>query len=98
MDITKLNHIHFTGIKGVGLTALALCAQDLGIKVTGSDVEEEFVTDETLKKRGIGWRIGFRHENLDIKPDLVVTTGAHGGLNNPEVLVAKELGIPVMTH
>jgi UDP-N-acetylmuramate--alanine ligase len=98
MDITKINHIHFTGIKGVGMTALALCALDLGIKVTGSDVEEEFLTDETLTKRGITWSTEFGVKNLEPKPDLVVTTGAHGGLNNPEVQAARELNIPVMSH
>ncbi len=98
MDITKLNHIHFTGIKGVGMTALALCALDLGITVTGSDVEEEFLTDETLLRRGLAWKTGFSKENLDPRPDLVVTTGAHGGLNNPEVQAARELNIPVMSH
>lgn len=98
MDILNCKHIHFVGIKGVGLTALALCTQDLGIKITGSDIEEEFVTDETLKRRGISWNIGFGEENLKPRPDLVVTTGAHGGLNNPEVVAARDLGIPVMTH
>lgn len=98
MDILKLNHIHFTGIKGVAMTSLALCAQDAGIKVTGSDVEEEFVTDEILKTRNIAWTVGFSGNNLNPKPDLVITTGAHGGLNNPEVLAAKEMGIPVLTH
>lgn len=98
MKITNLNHIHFTGIKGVGMTALALCALDLGIKVTGSDVGEVFVTDETLKKRGIKWSSGFSRDNLIPKPDLVVTTGAHGGLENPEVIAAKSLEIPVLTH
>lgn len=98
MEITKLNHIHFTGIKGVGMTALALMAQDLGIKITGSDVEEVFVTDETLKKRGISWNVGFDPKNLDPKSDLVITTGAHGGLSNPEVVAAKDLGIPVITQ
>lgn len=97
MNIKELSHIHFTGIKGVGMTALALCAQDAGIRVTGSDVGEEFVTDITLKKRNIAPMVGFSKDNLQEKPDLVVTTGAHGGLNNPEVLAAKELGIPVMT-
>lgn len=98
MDILSLKHIHFTGIKGVGMTALALCAQDLGIKVTGSDVAEIFVTDETLQKRGIGWNVGFGEKNLDPRPDLVITTGAHGGLRNPEVVAAQKMGIPVMTH
>lgn len=98
MNILNCKHIHFTGIKGVGLTALALCAQDMGVKVTGSDIDEEFVTDEILKKRGITWSIGFSKENLEPKPDLVVTTGAHGGLANPEVAAAGDMGILVMTH
>lgn len=95
--IFSANHIHFVGIKGVGMTALALCAQDLGIKVTGSDTEEIFVTDETLKKRGITWVTGFNPVNVE-GADLVITTGAHGGLNNPEVVAARNKGIPVLTH
>ncbi len=98
MDIKTLKHIHFTGIKGVGMTALVLCAQDLGIKVTGSDVAEVFVTDETLEKRGIRWNVGFGEKNLDPRPDLVITTGAHGGLRNPEVVAAQKMGIRVLTH
>lgn len=98
MQIKSAKHVHFTGIKGVGMTSLALCCQDLGIKITGSDTEEEFVTDETLIKRGVTWKIGFKREHLDPKPDLLVFTGAHGGFNNPEVLAAKALGIPAISH
>lgn len=97
-DIKNLKHVHFTGIKGVGMTSLALCVKDLGIKVSGSDVEEIFVTDETLKKHQIDWTVGFSEKNLEPKPDLVITTGAHGGFNNPEVAAAKNLGIPIMSH
>lgn len=98
MDIKRLRHIHFVGIVGVGMTALALCAQDLGTKVTGSDAPEAFATDDVLKKRGISWKVGFSEKNLIPPPDLVITTGAHGGFNNPEVSAAKRLGIPVMSH
>lgn len=96
MTLKNIKHIHFTGIKGVGMTPLALCSQDAGIKVTGSDVEEVFVTDEILKKRGIKWNVGFSPKNLSPKPDLVITTGAHGGFSNPEVVEAKKLGITVI--
>lgn len=98
MELKNLKHIHLVGIKGVGMTALAFCLQDLGIKVTGSDTKEIFVTDEMLQKRNLSWKEGFKKENLEPKPDLVITTGAHGGLNNPEVLAAKEMNIPVITH
>lgn len=98
MKITELKHIHFVGIKGVGMTSLALCAQDLGIKVTGSDIPELFITDKVLKERGIVYKTSFSPENLLPKPDLVITTGAHGGLNNIEVSEAVSLGIPVLTQ
>lgn len=91
-------HIHFTGIKGVGQAALAICAKDLGIKVTGSDVGEHFVTDETLKKAGIDWNIGFGAKNVSEDTDLLITTGAHGGFDNPEVLSAKKLNIPTTSY
>jgi UDP-N-acetylmuramate-alanine ligase len=98
MDLKKLKYIHFVGIKGVGMTALALCAQDLKIRVTGSDVEEKFVTDEILKKRKIKWRKGFKKENIVGQPDLVITTSAHQGLANPEVKVASKSGIKTITY
>lgn len=98
MELNNLKHIHFRGIKGVAMTSLALCAQDLGIKITGSDTKEIFVTDEILTRRGIKWIEGFSPDNITEGIDLVITTGAHGGLSNPEVISAKEKGIPVMTH
>jgi UDP-N-acetylmuramate--alanine ligase len=98
MNLKKIKHIHFTGIKGVGMASLALCIKDLGIKVTGSDVEEVFVTDETLRKANIKWKVGFSEKNLDPLPELLITTGAWGGLSNPEVVAAKKRGVRVMTH
>ena len=97
-DFDRLKNVHFTGIKGVGMASLALCFDDLGIKVSGSDTNEVFVTDETLEKRKIEWRVGFSGKNVSRKCDLLITTGAHGGLTNPEVLEAKKRGIATITH
>jgi UDP-N-acetylmuramate--alanine ligase len=97
-NLFNYKHIHFTGIKGVAMTSVALCINDMDIKITGSDVEEIFVTDEVLKKAGIIWQKGFGEKNLVPKPDLLITTAAHGGLNNPEVVAAKTLGIEVITY
>lgn len=95
--MTKPKHIHFVGIKGVGLTPLAIIAKEAGITVTGSDVDEVFITDEALLKSGIVPLVGFLKEHISKKIDLVVTTGAHGGYDNIEVVQAKNLGIPVLT-
>ncbi len=92
------SQIHFTGIKGVGMTALALCAQDLGIKVSGSDVDGPFVTDAVLKHRHIPWRIGFSPDHLSPNVDLLIYTAAHQGSRNPQVQAAINRGIPVLHH
>lgn len=93
----KIKSIHFMGIKGVGMTPLAIIAKEAGFKVTGSDVLDEFITDQALKKAGIIPFVGFSKENIK-NPDLVIFTGAHGGLENIEVQHAKYTGIPVMTQ
>lgn len=90
--MSKVKKIHFVGIKGVGMTPLAIIAKEAGIEVTGSDVKEKFITDEELKTSEIKVLEGFKKENID-SPDLVVYTGAHSGEKNIEVVFAKEKGI-----
>lgn len=92
----KVKKIHFVGIKGVGQTALAIVAKEAGIEVTGSDIEEEFITDVCLKKAKIDALVGFKTEHISDQ-DLVITTGAHGGFDNLEVVEAKRKGIKVIT-
>lgn len=93
----KIKSIHFVGIKGVGMTPLAIIAKEAGLKVTGSDIEEEFITDITLRKAKITAINGFSKDNIkDV--DLVVTTGAHGGFNNIEVKEARSKNIKVLTQ
>jgi len=79
------------------MTALALCVHDLGIEVKGSDLAEHFVTDPVLAKAGIGWKLGFKPENLG-EPDLVIYTAAHQGRDNLEVKTALKRDIPVLSH
>ena len=43
-------HLHFVGIKGTGMAALVEIAHARGAIITGSDVPEQFYTDEILKK------------------------------------------------
>lgn len=98
IDFKNRKHIHFTGIKGVGQAALAICAKEMCINVSGSDVDELFVTDDTLIKAGINWKKGFNIRNVSKTVDLVVTTGAHGGFDNPEVKSAVEKGVDIATY
>lgn len=95
--MSNIRKIHFVGIKGVGMTPLAVIAKEAGIKVSGSDVAESFITDEPLRKAGIVSIGGFAPENVG-EVDLVITTGAHGGLDNVEVVEAKHRNIRVVTQ
>jgi UDP-N-acetylmuramate--alanine ligase len=98
IDIFSAKNIHFTGIKGVGMTATALCAQDLGAIVSGSDLKESFDTDKVLASREIKAKVGFGLDSIDPDMDLLVYTGAHGGSNNPQVKYAKNNGISAISQ
>ncbi len=93
----KIKSIHFVSIKGVGMTPLAIIAKEAGIKVTGSDVEDTFITDAALLKSGIHPEVGFDSMHV-LSPDLIITSGANGGFDNIEVITAKQKNIPVITQ
>lgn len=93
----KPTSIHFVGIKGVGMAPLAVIAKQAGIRVTGSDIADGFITDIILEKAGIVPVVGFDASHIG-NVDLVITTGAHGGYDNAEVMEAKKRGIPVLTQ
>lgn len=93
----EIKYIHFVGIKGVGMTPLAIIAKEAGVKVSGSDIGEVFITDEILKKSKIIPLVGFSKDHVK-NPDLVITTGAHGGFKNVEVIEAKRKNIKVITQ
>jgi len=102
MDIhaSKLHFIHFVGIKGVAMTALAVYCKERGIAVTGSDVPEDFPTKQILAHAGIIPLEGFSVDHIDtqVRPDLVIYTGAHQGRDNIEVKKAVAAGIPTLPH
>ncbi len=89
---------YFVGIKGVAMTAMAVYLLEKGYEVSGSDIPDIFPTDSILKKNQIEIKTGFNLQNLKGKYDLVIVTGAHGGMTNPEAQHAKELDIPTFMH
>jgi UDP-N-acetylmuramate--alanine ligase len=96
-DILKYHHFFLVGIKGVAMTSLAQCLLDAGKKVTGSDVAEEFVTQEVLNSRHLKIQVGFE-TSLPPEIECVIFTGAHQGPANPQVQVAQAKGLPVFTQ
>lgn len=98
-DWNHVHSIHFVGIKGVAMAALAVWAKEAGHHVSGSDVAEEFPSDEVLAKAKIRVLEGFSAAHIrKTKPDLVIFTGAHEGKENIEVREAALQGIPILPH
>ncbi len=83
--------VHFIGIGGVSMSALAKYLSNHGFLVTGSDRFHSFATDE-LEYLGIKVFIGHKAENLN-GCDVVIYSSAIEK-DNPELLCAKENKIP----
>ncbi|MBN2351820.1 MAG: UDP-N-acetylmuramate--L-alanine ligase [Spirochaetales bacterium] len=90
--------VHFTGIKGVGMAALAEIFFSRGADVEGSDTSEKFFTDDILRGLGIPVTEGFAAENLAPGTDFVVYSAAYDPERHPELLRAGELGIPRVSY
>ncbi|WP_086349380.1 UDP-N-acetylmuramate--L-alanine ligase [Candidatus Enterococcus clewellii] len=86
---------HFVGIKGSGMSSLALVLFEKGYRVQGSDVEEYFFTQRDLEKAGIKL-LPFDAEN--ITKDMVVIAGNAFPDAHEELVRAKELGAEVVRY
>ena len=86
--------VHFIGIGGAGMSGIALVLHERGTRVTGSDLKvSSYVRD--LEDAGIEVHVGHEAATIDEeKPDVVVISSAIPE-TNPEVIRARELGIPV---
>ncbi len=86
-------HIHFIGIGGSGMYPLAQILHSQGYYLTGSD-NNETETLEAVRKMGIPVFMGQRAENIE-GADLIVHTAAIMA-DNPELIAAKNSGVPVL--
>ncbi|MEY3846768.1 MAG: hypothetical protein RJA66_1035 [Actinomycetota bacterium] len=89
----ELGTVHFVGIGGSGMSGIARILLGMGHKVTGSDLRD---TDAVATLRELGAEIFIGHDQAHLgNPDTVVVTSALWP-TNPEYLLAKERGIPVI--
>ena len=85
-------HVHLVGIGGVSMRPLGLVLKDMGLLVTGSDMNASVSTEELISK-GIRVSIGHRAENIQGADCIIRTAAAHN--DNPEIAAARAAGIPV---
>ncbi len=88
--------IHFIGIGGIGVSALAKMMLLLKKEVSGSDIS---LNKAAKRIKSLGGRvfIGHRKSNLDKKTDLVIYSPVVEK-NNPELLKARKLNIPIYSY
>ncbi len=86
-------HVHLVGIGGIGLSAIARVLHGWGYRVSGSDQQASPLT-EALVAEGMTVYTGHRASHV-ADADMVVVSSAIPD-NNPEVLAAKQRGLPVL--
>jgi UDP-N-acetylmuramate--alanine ligase len=89
----ELARAHLIGIGGAGMSGIARILLARGARVSGSDAKDSraFLT---LRAQGARIEIGQRAENLDDPSAVVVSTAIRE--TNPELVAARERGIPVV--
>ncbi|WP_333886637.1 UDP-N-acetylmuramate--L-alanine ligase [Clostridium sp.] len=93
-DFIKNKRVHFIGIGGISMSALAEILLEKNFQVSGSDTKFSKTT-ERLKSKGAKIYIGQISENITPDINLVVYTAAISE-NNEELLQAQNLKIPLM--
>lgn len=84
--------VHFIGVGGAGMSALALVLAERGASVSGSDLKESRYT-RSLRAVGVDVRIGHTADNVGT-PDVVVVSTAVPP-TNPELMAALDRGLEV---
>ncbi|RLJ70862.1 UDP-N-acetylmuramate--L-alanine ligase [Hydrogenivirga caldilitoris] len=90
----KIKYFHFVGIGGIGMSGIAQILLEMNYRVSGSDIKESKNT-ELLRRKGADIYIGHSADNIKDKVQVVVYSSAVRE-DNPELVRARELGIPVI--
>jgi UDP-N-acetylmuramate--alanine ligase len=89
--------VHFVGIGGIGMSALARYFLSQNWAVSGSDAAAGVIT-QGLIKDGVQVKIGHKKGYLPADTELVVTTQAVNNKDNPEVQEASRRGLRVLSY
>ncbi len=88
-----VKHIHFVGIGGAGMSAIAEILHNLGYTVSGSDSSDSATT---RRLAGLGIRVAIGHDAVNINGAQAVATSTAVKADNPEVVAARARRIPVV--
>ncbi|ARV20113.1 UDP-N-acetylmuramate--L-alanine ligase [Curvibacter sp. AEP1-3] len=88
-----VKHIHFVGVGGSGMSGIAEVLSNLGYEISGSDLADN-VTTRRLAALGIKTYVGHAAENVTGADAVVTSTAVQS--DNPEVIRAREMKIPIV--
>ncbi|MCE9517932.1 UDP-N-acetylmuramate--L-alanine ligase [Candidatus Nomurabacteria bacterium] len=97
INLSKIKNVHFIGIGGIGISAIARMMMLAGKKVTGQDVQDSDIVNE-LRKMGAEVNIGQSYDAIPQDSDLIVYTIA---IENyaPELFESlQEQHIPIRSY
>ena len=86
---------HFIGIKGAGMSSLAVIMKQLGESVQGTDVVKHFFTEAELIKNNIPI---YSYDEKNITKDKIIIKGLSITDENPELKKAKELDLEIINY
>ena len=89
----KVKRVHFVGIGGAGMSGIAEVLANQGYQVSGSDLAASPVT---RRLAGMGVRIAVGHVAGNVAGADAVVVSTAVPADNPEVVAAREQGIPVV--
>lgn len=98
MSLEPDSHIHFVGIGGFGLSAIAKVMLEEGYRISGCDLAESPLAKK-LRKRGVTISVGHDPAHVEMidgvgRPDALVVSSAVPD-DNPELVAARAANIPV---
>ncbi|MDT0196330.1 UDP-N-acetylmuramate--L-alanine ligase [Arthrobacter sp. AB6] len=91
--LESLGRVHFVGIGGVGMSAVARIMVARGVPVSGSDAKDLPVMAD-LAAAGARIAVGYAAANLGDAQTVVAGSAIRP--DNPEILAAREAGLPVL--
>ncbi len=89
----KVKKIHFVGVGGAGMNGIAEVLLNLGFQVSGSDLGDNVAT-QRLRNLGAEIFVGHAAEQVQDADAVVVSTAVKA--DNPEVIAARQQGVPVV--
>jgi len=89
----RIQHVHFVGIGGIGMSGIAEVLINLGFRVSGSDLKRSNVTDR-LQQMGVEFTQGHDAENIGDAHVVVRSTAVRD--DNREIVEAQRRSIPVI--